>query len=445
MAAASESDREFMLELAEQARSIIPLGISGRISRLVGTAAAVEGFPVPLGSVCRIWREHAAPLTGEVISFEGTETLIAAYGDWSGVRRGNRVELLASEQRVRVGNGLLGRVIDGRGQFLDDIIRPILPHRVPLHRDPTSPLKRPRINQPLSTGVRVLDTLLTCGQGQRLGIFAGSGVGKSTLLGQVARSSTADVNVVILVGERGREVREFLEQDLGPEGLAKSVVVVATSDEAAILRLRAAFLGTAIAEYFRDAGKNVLLMMDSVTRCALAQREIGLAAGEPPANRGYPPSVFSLLPRLLERSGRTDKGSITAFYSVLVEGDDPQEPITDAVRGILDGHVVLSRKLAEKGHWPAIDVLASLSRLAPQLTSPTHQAAAQRLRQVLSAYHQAEDLVNLGAYVPGTNLPVDTYLRCQTAIEAFLRQSSTIQASWAESQTALENLVAAMS
>jgi len=433
-----------MLELAEQVRAMVPLGISGRISRLVGTTAAVAGFPVPLGSVCRIWREHAAPLTGEVISFEGTETLVAAYGDWSGVRRGNRVELLAAEQRARVGNGLLGRVIDGRGRFLDDLPPPILPYRVRLHCDPTSPLKRPRINQPLATGVRVLDTLLTCGQGQRLGIFAGSGVGKSTLLGQVARSSTADVNVVVLVGERGREVREFLEKDLGQEGLAKSVVVVATSDEAAILRLRAAFLGTAIAEHFRDSGKNVLLMMDSVTRCALAQREIGLASGEPPATRGYPPSVFSLLPRLLERSGRTEAGSITAFYSVLVEGDDPHEPITDAVRGILDGHVVLSRKLAEQGHWPAIDVLASLSRLASELTSPVQQAAAQRLRQVLSAFRQAEDLINLGAYVPGSNALVDAYLRCRPEIEMFLRQHSLVQASWAESTVALENLVARM-
>ncbi len=433
-----------MLELAEQVRSIVPLGISGRITRLVGTMAAVAGFPVPLGSICRICREHAAPLIGEVISFEGTETLIAAYGDWSGVCRGNRVELLASEQRVRVGNGLLGRVIDGRGRFLDDLPAPLLPHRVRLHRDPTSPLKRPRINQPLATGVRVLDTLLTCGQGQRLGIFAGSGVGKSTLLGQVARSSTADVNVVVLVGERGREVREFIEKDLGAEGLAKSVVVVATSDEVAILRLRAAFLGTAIAEHFRDAGQNVLLIMDSVTRCALAQREIGLAAGEPPATRGYPPSVFSLLPRLLERSGRTGSGSITAFYSVLVEGDDPHEPITDAVRGILDGHVVLSRKLAERGHWPAVDVLASLSRLLPDLTSPQHQAAAQRLREVLSAFHQAEDLVNLGAYVPGSNTLVDVFLRCRPMIEDFLTQQSSTQVGWVESQQALENLVARM-
>lgn len=430
-----------MLALEEQIQTLIPLGIRGRITRLVGTTAAVSGFPVPLGSICRIVREHDVPLTGEVISFEGAETLIAAYGDWSGVRRGNRVELIESVPRVRVGNGLLGRVIDGRGRCLDDRPMPILPHRVRLQSEPTSPMKRPRIKQPLGTGVKVIDALLTCGEGQRMGIFAGSGVGKSTLLGQMARSSTADVNVVVLVGERGREVREFIERDLGPEGLARSVVVVATSDEAAVLRLRAAFLGTAIAEHFRDAGQNVLLLMDSVTRCALAQREIGLAAGEPPATRGYPPSVFSMLPRLLERSGRTDAGSITAFYAVLVEGDDTQEPITDTVRGILDGHIVLSRRLAERGHWPAVDVLSSLSRLLPDLTSSEHQFAAQRLRQILAAYAQAEDLINLGAYVPGSNHLVDTAIRCRSNIDAFLRQGSSIQNSSSESAQMLMRLV----
>ncbi len=434
-----------MLDLEEQVRTLIPLGITGRITRLVGTTAAVSGFPVPLGSMCRILREHNAPLTGEVISFQGSETLIAAHGDWSGVRHGNRVELTESIPRIRVGNGLLGRVIDAQGRFLDDRPVSILPHRVRLHRDPTSPMKRPRINQALGTGVKVIDSLLTCGQGQRLGIFAGSGVGKSTLLGQMARSSTADVNVVVLVGERGREVREFLEKDLGPEGLARSVVIVATSDEAAVLRLRAAFLGTAIAEHFRDAGQNVLLLMDSVTRVALAQREIGLAAGEPPATRGYPPSVFSLLPRLLERSGRTEAGSITAFYSVLVEGDDTHEPITDAVRGILDGHIVLSRRLAERGHFPAIDVLASLSRLFPELTATEHQSAAQRLRQVLAAYAQAEDLINLGAYVPGSNPLIDTGIRYRPEIEAFLQQSSSIQVSANDAADLLKRLVRAMS
>lgn len=433
-----------MLELEEQIRTLIPLGITGRITRLIGTTAAVTGFPVPLGATCRILREYQAPLWGEVISFQGAETLVAAHGDWSGVRRGNRVELAESVPRIRVGNGLLGRVLNGQGRFLDDAPAPILPHRVRLHRDPTSPMKRPRINQALGTGVKVIDSLLTCGQGQRLGIFAGSGVGKSTLLGQMARTSTADVNVVVLVGERGREVREFLDKDLGPEGLAKSVVIVATSDEAAVVRLRAAFLGTAIAEHFRDAGQNVLLLMDSVTRVALAQREIGLSAGEPPTTRGYPPSVFSLLPRLLERSGKTDTGSITAFYSVLVEGDDPHEPIADTVRGILDGHVVLSRRLAERGHFPAIDVLASLSRLFPELTASGHQAAAQRLRQVLAAYAQAEDLINLGAYVAGSNPLIDAGIRCRLEIETFLRQSSSIQVSANHSARMLQQLVDGM-
>jgi FliI/YscN family ATPase len=284
-------------------------------------------------------------------------------------------------------------------------------------------LKRPRIDTVLGTGVRVIDGLLTCGKGQRLGIFAGSGVGKSTLLGQMARSSTADVNVVILVGERGREVREFLEKDLGPEGLARSVVVVATSDEPALVRLRAAYLGSAIAEYFRDTGRDVLLMMDSVTRFALAQREIGLAAGEPPATRGYPPSVFALLPRLLERSGRNDKGSITGFYTVLVEADDANEPISDTVRGILDGHIMLSRKLAHQAHWPAIDVLSSISRLMSDLAAPEHLKAAQQVKQMLAAYQQAEDLISIGAYQAGSNPTVDVAIQLRETVQKYLQQT----------------------
>jgi flagellum-specific ATP synthase len=414
-----------MLDLEDQVRTLVPLGITGRISRLVGTTASVSGFPAPMAAVCRIHREQGSALVGEVVGFEGAETLIVPYADWTGVRRGNRVELLESVPRVRVGDSLLGRVIDARGRFLDDRPAPISPHRVLLHREPISPLKRPLIDIPLDTGVRAIDGLLTCGQGQRMGIFAGSGVGKSSLLGQLARSSTADVNVVVLVGERGREVREFLEKNLGSEGLAKSVVIVATSDEAAVLRLRAAFLGTAIAEYFRDTGKNVLLLMDSVTRFAAAQREIGLAAGECASTRGYPPSVFTMLPKLLERSGRTETGSITAFYTVLVEGDDPHEPITDAVRGILDGHIVLSRKLAQSGHWPAIDILASLSRLFPDLVSAEHQAAAQLFRQVLAAHASSEDLINLGAYQKGANPLVDVALEAMREIQALLRQAGS--------------------
>jgi flagellum-specific ATP synthase len=326
---------------------------------------------------------------------------------------------------ARVGERLLGRVLDGRGRFLDRLPPAARPHRIPLFGTLTPPLDRPRIDAPLATGIRVIDSLLTCGKGQRLGIFSGSGVGKSTLLGQMAKTSSADVNVIVLVGERGREVREFLERDLGSEGLRRSVVVVATSDEPALIRLKAAFLGTAIAEYFRDTHRDVLLMMDSVTRVALAQREIGLASGEPPATRGYPPSVFALLPKLLERSGRTVSGSITGFYSVLVEADDTNEPISDTVRGTLDGHVMLSRKLAHQAHWPAIDPLASISRSMNDIVSREHRAAADSIKQLLAAYQQSEDLITIGAYQMGSNQLVDQAIKLRDPIDAFLRQTST--------------------
>jgi FliI/YscN family ATPase len=288
--------------------------------------------------------------------------------------------------------------------------------------------------------VRAIDSLLTCGRGQRLGIFSGSGVGKSTLLGQMARASSAGVNVIVLVGERGREVREFLERDLGPEGLAKSVVVVATSDEPALVRLQAAFLGTAIAEYFRDSGQDVLLMMDSVTRFALAQREIGLAAGEPPATRGYPPSVFGILPRLLERSGRSEQGSITGFYTVLVEGDDTNEPISDTVRGILDGHIVLSRRLAEQAHWPAIDVLASISRSMTDVVDREHLSAANSVKQLMAAYQQSEDLIAIGAYQNGTNPLVDQAIQLREPIRQHLQQDAATSVEMAEARESLQKL-----
>ncbi|MBI1345894.1 FliI/YscN family ATPase [bacterium] len=406
----------------EQLSHILPMRISGRISRLVGLTAAVSGFPVPVGAIVRLEREHGSAIEGEVVGFHDQETLLLPYGDLGGIRRGSPVTLLQSTPGARVGDALLGRVINGRGRYIDGLPPAILPDRVPLHPAPLSPLERPRITGKLGLGLRAMDGLLTCGEGQRLGIFAGSGVGKSTLLGQIARSTTADVNVVVLIGERGREVREFIERDLGPEGLARSVVVVATGDDPALLRLRSAYLGTAIAEYFRDQGRNVLLMMDSVTRFALAQREIGLAAGEPPATRGYPPSVFALLPRLLERSGRNSRGSITGLYTVLVEGDDTNEPISDTVRGILDGHVVLSRRLAQQGHFPAIDVLASLSRLMSELASPEQKQAALTIRQLMAAYQQSEDLITIGAYQTGSNPLVDTAIQMKPAIDHFLKQ-----------------------
>ncbi len=408
--------------LIDQIQRSLPVGLNGRVSRLVGLTVAAAGFPAPIGAVARLEAEHGKSVEAEVVGFSGDDTLLLAYGELHGVRRGTRVVLTQSVPGARVGDGLLGRIINGRGRFIDDKSPAVLPHRVPLQSDPISPMKRPRINQPLGTGVRAIDGLLTCGRGQRLGIFSGSGVGKSTLLGQMARATEADVNVVILIGERGREVREFIERDLGPEGLARSVVVVATGDDPAVLRLRAAYLGTAIAEYFRDTGRDVLLVMDSVTRFALAQREIGLAAGEPPATRGFPPSVFALLPKLLERSGRTNSGSITGLYTVLVEGDDTNEPIADTVRGTLDGHVILSRKLAEQGHFPAIDVLLSVSRLMNDVTSEEHRLAAISLRQLLAAHRQAEDLISIGAYQNGANAVVDAALRMRESIQMYLQQ-----------------------
>jgi flagellum-specific ATP synthase len=414
-----------MLDLVEHVRRIQPFGLTGRVTKIVGLTVSVSGFPAPLGAIARLEAEHGVTLEAEVVGFSGDETLLLPYGELHGIRRSTRVVLGHSVQGARVGESLLGRIINGRGQFLDGLPPAVLPNHVSLQAAPISPMQRPRINQPLSTGVRAIDGLLTCGRGQRLGIFAGSGVGKSTLLGQIARSTEADVNVVVLIGERGREVREFIERDLGPEGLARSVVVVATGDDPAVLRLRAAYLGTTIAEFFRDSGRDVLLVMDSVTRFALAQREIGLAAGEPPATRGYPPSVFAMLPKLLERSGLTNQGSITGFYTVLVEGDDTNEPISDSVRGILDGHIVLSRKLAQQGHFPAIDILASISRLMPDITSDQHRQAATSVRQLLAAYQQSEDLISIGAYLNGSNSAVDSAIRLQEPIQHFLRQSAS--------------------
>lgn len=429
-----------MTNTTEQISQILPVGLTGRITRLVGLTAAVSDFPAPLGALVHLEREHGEPVSAEVVGFSGEETLLLPHGELQGIRRGTRARLKLSVPGARVGDRLLGRVINSQGRFLDGLPPAVLPHRRTLHAPPISALHRPRIDTALATGIRAIDGLLTCGKGQRLGIFAGSGVGKSVLLGQIARSSSADVNVVVLIGERGREVREFLEKDLGPEGLARSVVVVATGDEPALLRLRAAHLGTAVAEYFRDSGKDVLLMMDSVTRFALAQREIGLAAGEPPATRGYPPSVFALLPRLLERSGRTVAGSITGFYTVLVEGDDTNEPISDTVRGILDGHIVLSRKLAEQAHFPAIDVLASISRLMPDLATPDHLAAANSIKQLLAAYQQSEDLILIGAYQSGSNPLVDAALQLRQPILQFLQQQVEERSAAAETAASLVRL-----
>jgi flagellum-specific ATP synthase len=382
----------------------------------------VGGLPAPVGAVVEIERQAGGAITGEVVGFRGDETIVFPLGDVSGVRRGNRVRIVRTSRTLRVGATLLGRVIDAHGNPIDGRPAPVADHVVRLTAPPPPATDRPRIDVPLATGIRAVDALLTCGRGQRMGVFSGSGVGKSVMLGMMARNTSADVNVIGLIGERGREVNEFLERDLGPQGRARSVVVVATSDQPALLRVQAAMAATCVAEYFRDQGKNVLLMMDSLTRFAMAQREIGLAAGEPPTTRGYPPSVYSLLPRLVERAGRSKRGSITAFYSVLVEGDDTNEPVSDIVRGLLDGHTVLSRKLASEGHYPAIDVLESISRLMVEITPPEQQAAATLLRQLLAAYRDNEDLITIGAYRAGSNPTVDAAIAMREEINRFLRQ-----------------------
>jgi flagellum-specific ATP synthase len=411
-----------MQSLLAQLDRVMPTELAGSVVRTVGMTAAVADFPAPVGALVEIERQSGKPLRAEVIGFRDSITLVYPYSDLNGVRRGHRVRLLGTTRWLRVGQALLGRVVDSHGRAIDGRPQPALADRTPRERAAPPAVERPRIDQPLGTGIRAIDGLLTCGRGQRMGIFAGSGVGKSVLLGMMARYTAADVNVIALVGERGREVNEFLERDLGPEGLARSVVVVATSDEPALLRVQAAQTATAIAEYFRDAGRDVLLIMDSLTRFAMAQREIGLAAGEPPTTRGYPPSVFGMLPKLVERAGRAARGSITGFYSVLVEGDDPQEPIADAVRGLLDGHIWLSRKMAGRGHYPAIDVLTSLSRLMTEITAKQQQDAALAVRELLGAYRDHEDLISIGAYRRGSNRSVDLSIDLQDEMNRFLRQ-----------------------
>ncbi len=408
--------------MLEQLDQIMPTGLTGSVAQTAGMTVSAAGFPAPVGAVAEIQRPSGPPLLAEVVGFRDDLTVLYPLSNLSGVQRGNRVRLVRTTHWLHVGPELLGRVIDAEGDAIDGRPQPLLPTRV--SRDHAAPdaCSRPRIDQPLATGVRAIDGLLTCGRGQRMGIFSGSGVGKSVLLGMMARYTDADVIVIALIGERGREVNEFIERDLGPAGLAKSVVVVATSDEPALRRTQAASTATAIAEYFRDQGKNVLLLMDSLTRFALAQREIGLAAGEPPTTRGFTPSVFATLPKLVERAGRTPQGSITAFYSVLVEADDPNEPISDTVRGLLDGHTWLSRQLSSRGHYPAIDVLQSISRLMPEVADDEHARGTYALRDLLGAYRDHEDLISIGAYRRGANKVVDAAIDMQDGINRYLRQ-----------------------
>jgi flagellum-specific ATP synthase len=429
-----------MFDIVEQLEAVMPTALSGSVAQTVGMTASVAGFPAPVGAIVEIQRQNGTPLRAQVIGFRDDLTLIYPFSSLDGVRRGNRVRLVRTTRWLRVGDELLGRVVDSEGNAVDQKPQPALRHRARFDRLPPHPCSRPSIDTPLGTGIRTIDALLTCGRGQRIGIFAGSGVGKSVTLGMMARYTDADVIVIGLIGERGREVNDFIQNDLGPEGLKKSVVIVATSNEPALVRVNAAATATAVAEYFRDQGKNVLLLVDSLTRYALAQREIGLAAGEPPTTRGYPPSVFALLPKLVERAGRAEKGSITAFYTVLVEGDDPNEPISDAVRGLLDGHIWLSRKLASKSHYPAIDVLESLSRLMPAVTDDEHRRAAIVLRQMLAAYRDQEDLISIGAYRRGSNPAVDLAIEFADPIRGFLTQRVEEPASLAQAREGLLQL-----
>lgn len=418
---------------SQRLQRLNPIRIEGRVKQVIGLVMESNGPAALLGEVCHVYvRGSPKRVAAEVVGFREDRTLLMPLTDMADVGPGCSVVSTGKPLMVGVGDALLGRVLDGFGNPIDG--KGLLPVREerPVYADPPSPLRRRRIQQPLPLGVRAIDGLLTCGKGQRLGIFAGSGVGKSTLLGMIARHSSADINVIALIGERGREVREFIERDLGEEGLKRSVVVVATSDQSALMRLKGALAATAIAEYFRDRGLDVMLMMDSVTRLAWAQREIGLAVGEPPTTRGYTPSVFALLPKVLERSGTSERGTITGVYTILVEGDDMNEPVADTVRSILDGHVVLARKLAAANHYPAIDVLSSVSRLMGDVTSPEHRRASSALRETLSVYQEAEDLINIGAYVPGSNQAIDRARALIQPIREFLRQDAHEKAEYQE-------------
>lgn len=396
----------------------------GKVTKVIGLVIEAVGQETFIGELCRIRSMGGRDVLAEVVGFRGETLLLMPMGEIQGIRPGSEVVGFGRPFEVPVGRAMLGRVINGLGLPIDGKTALDAEARRSVHCHPPSPMARLPITEPLPTGIRAIDGVLTCGKGQRMGIFAGSGVGKSTLLGMIARYTEADVSIIALVGERGREVREFITRELGEDGLKRSVVVVATSNEPALLRRQAAFVATAIAEYFRDQGQHVLLMMDSLTRFALAQREIGLSVGEPPTTRGYPPSAFALLPGLLERAGTSDHGgSITGLYTILVEGDDMNEPVADHARAILDGHVVLSRELAERNHYPPIDLLASVSRLMSVIASRDVRDAAAKLRQLLAAHRQAQDLINIGAYVSGSNPRVDEALRHMAKIEEYLLQS----------------------
>jgi len=407
---------------------------SGIITQVIGMVMEAKGPGVPVGAGCRVELRTGGALPVEVVGFRHNQVLLMPLGEMRGIEPGARVWKDSASQSVSVGPEFIGRIVSGLCEPLDGKGYIKGSQEYPIYAEPLNPMDRPRIEEPLDVGIRAINACMTLGKGQRIGIMAGSGVGKSTLMGMIARHTAADVNVIALVGERGRELMDFIERDLGEEGLKRSVVVVATSDQPPLIRIRSAYLATSIAEYFRDQGKDVILMMDSITRFAMAQREVGLAIGEPPTSRGYTPSVFSHLPRLLERVGRKKKsGSITGIYTVLVEGDDMNEPIADAVRSIVDGHIVLSRELAHQGHYPAIDVLASISRIMKDIAAPGQMQSYRKLINTLATYNRVEDLINLGAYVKGTNKEIDYAIQKIDATKLFLQQDVDEKADYNES------------
>ena len=393
----------------------------GKVSKVIGLTVEVEGIKAFVGELCIIHNNMGDEVQCEVVGFKEEAVILMPLGELTGVGPGCRVVAKGVPLSVRCSDELLGKILDGLGNPIDGDAIPS-GDNYSLFNEPPDPMRRPRITNIMPTGVRAIDGFLTCGEGQRIGIFAGSGVGKSTTLGMMARTAEADVNVIALIGERGREVLDFIERDLGEEGMKKSVVVCATSDKSPLVRLKGALTATSIAEYFRDKGKKVLLMMDSVTRFAMAQREVGLAIGEPPAQKGYTPSVFAMLPKLMERTGMSEKGSITAFYTVLVDGDDFNEPIADTVRGILDGHIVLSRQLAHKNHYPAIDILNSVSRLMKEIATDEQNSSASKARDILATYKEAEDLINIGAYEDGSNKEIDMAIKYIDKVNSYLKQ-----------------------
>jgi flagellum-specific ATP synthase len=415
----------------------------GRVSRVTGLIIEGDGPPVSLGSLCTlISNQRDKTVDAEVVGFRDNKILLMPLGEMTGIEPGSIIESKDESPLLNVSDGLLGRVLDGTGKPLDGKGAIPLGVDYPIFSTPLNPLEKDRVREPLDVGIRAINALLTCGKGQRLGIMAGTGVGKSILLGMAARNTAADVNVVALIGERGREVREFIEENLGEEGMKKSVVVAAASDQPPLVRLRGAFIAHTIAEYFRDQGKDVLLMMDSVTRFALAQREIGLSVGEPPTTRGFTPSVFSLLPKLMERAGTSSgKGTITGLYTVLVEGDDLTEPISDSVRAILDGHIVLSRRLSSHNHYPAIDVLESISRLMIDVVSKEQTQLAMQFKDILATYREAEDLINIGAYAQGSNPKIDLAIQKIEAFNQFLRQDMMESAAMTDSINQLKKVM----